>query len=134
MLLGTLDSEHLGVFVRPCRGPLATRSRHIHMTRRAVSCRVIPNTGFSSQGGSTKVLVRWGCSTLNFSKSVNSFHVSVFFRRFLGSGLSIGGVKSQNEFVTKALSCTKHRFHGTEKSKFLGAKIDVSHDTDNSKF
>ena len=25
--------EHLGVFFRPCRGPLATRSRHIYMVR-----------------------------------------------------------------------------------------------------
>ena len=104
------------------------------MTRRAVSCRAIPNTGFSSQDGSNIVLVRWGCSTLNFSKSVNSFCVPVFFYKFLGSRLSIGGVKSQNEFETKALTWTKHRFHDTEISKILGAKIDVLHDTENSKF
>ena len=130
----TRHSEHLGVFFRPCRGPLATRSRHIHMTRRAVSCRVIPNTGFSSQDGSTKVLVRWGCSTLNFLKSVNSFCTPVFFYRFLASRFSIGGVKSQNEFVTKALTCNKYRFHDTEISKIFGAKIDVLHDTETATF
>ena len=71
---------------------------------------------------------------MNFSKSVNSFCEPVFFYRFLGSRLSIGGVKSQNEFETKALTCTKYQFHGNEKSNVLGAKIDVFHDTENSKF
>ena len=89
-----------------------------YMARRAVSCIVAPNAGFSSQDGSKIVLRRWGCSTLNFSKSVNSFCEPVFFYRFLGSRLSIGGVKSQNEFVTKALTCTKGRFHETKISKF----------------
>ena len=113
---------------------LATRPRSFYMTRRAVSCRVIPNTGFSSQAGSKIVFVTLGPETLKFSKSVNSFCTSLFFYRFLGSRLSIGGVKSQNEFVTKALTCNKHRFHGIETSKILGAKITVFHDAENSKF
>ena len=100
----------------------------------SVGCRVIPNTGCSSQVDTKIVFGRGGGSTLNFSKSVNSFCKPVFFYRFLGSRLSIGGVKSQNEFETKALTWTKHRFHDTEISKILGAKIDVLHDTENSIF
>ena len=53
---------------------------------------------------------------------------------FLGSRFTIGGVKPQNEFVTKALTWNKDQFHGTEKSKFVGAKIDVLHDPENAKF
>ena len=71
---------------------------------------------------------------LYVSNSVNSFCEPVFFYRCLGSRLSIDGVKSQNEFVTKALTCNKDRFHGTENSNFLGAKINVFHDTENSIF
>ena len=48
--------------------------------------------------------------------------------------LSIGAVKSQNEFVTKALTCNKDRFDDTKISKILGAKIDVLHDAENSNF
>ena len=95
------------------------------MSRRAVSCRVIPNTRFSSPDGLKIVLPTLGLETLKFLKSVNSFCKPVFFYRFLGSRLSIGGIKSQNKFVKKALAWTKHGFHGTDKSKFLGTKIDV---------
>ena len=105
-----------------------------HMTRRAVSRRVIPNTGFSSQDGSKIVFLTLGLEPLKFSKSVNSFCIPGFFYMFLGSRLSIGGIKLQNKFVTKALTCNKHRFHDTEISKILGAKIDVLHDAENSIF
>ena len=56
------------------------------------------------------------------------------FLQVLGSRLSIGGAKSQNEFVTKALTCNKDRFHDIEISKILDSKIDVLHGTENSKF
>ena len=104
------------------------------MTRRAVSFRVIPNMGFSSQDGSKKRFCTLGVFNLEFLEICKFVLQTRIFYRFLGSRLSIGGVKSQNEFVTKALRWNKHRFHGTEKSKFLGAKIDVFHDTENSKF
>ena len=71
---------------------------------------------------------------MNFSKSVNSFCDPVFFCRFLGPRISIGGVKSQNEFVTADLLGNKVRFHDAPKSKMLGAKLDVSHGTEISKF
>ena len=48
-----------------------------------------------------------GCETLNFSKSVNSFGLAVFFRNFSRLMLSIRVAKSPNEFETKKLDWTK---------------------------
>ena len=55
-----------------------------------------------------------GCSNLKFSKSVNSFGPTVFFRMLFRLWLSIGRTKSQNEFATKELRWTKGWFHGTD--------------------
>ena len=42
------ESEGVAIFFRPCRGPLAGACVPEHMTRRAASCRVIPNGGPAS--------------------------------------------------------------------------------------
>ena len=78
-----------------------------HMTRRAVSRRVIPVPGCSTQVMAKIVFRLLGCETLNFSKSVNSFGLAVFFRNFLRSMLAIRVAKSPNEFETKKLDWTK---------------------------
>ena len=46
------------------------------------------------------------CSSSKFSKSVNSFGPGVFFPSSIRLRLSIGEVVAQNEFATKALTCT----------------------------
>ena len=104
------------------------------MTRRAVSCRVIPNTGFFEPRRVENRFSALGVLNLEFLEICKFVLRLRIFRRFFGSRLSIGGIKSQNEFVTKALGWNKHRFHVTEKSNFLGAKIDVFHGAENSKF
>ena len=81
LLVGVVVSEHLGVFCGPAGGR-SLRACVPYMARRTVTCGVIPNTGFSSQDGSTKVFLRWGCSSLNFSKSVNSFCEPDFLQVF----------------------------------------------------
>ena len=43
ILLRRIVSEHFGIFFRPCRGPLAARSRRRDMTRRVVTPK--SNTG-----------------------------------------------------------------------------------------
>ncbi len=76
------------------------------MTRRAVSCRVIPVPGRPKLGH--KIVFKGGwCSGANFSKSVNSFGPNVFCVCLSRSWLSIRGAKSQNEFETKPGLCTK---------------------------
>lgn len=53
-----------------------------------------------------------GCSTSNFSKSVNSFGPTVFFTLFSCMWLSIVGIKSQNKSVTPELGTNKLWFNG----------------------
>ena len=112
--------EHLAVRKTPDLPDL----RFIQVTRRAVSCRVIPNTGCLAEVGSEIVLIRGGCSSLNFSKSVNSFGPTLFFYKFSRSMLSIRAAKSPNEFETKALTWTKGWGHGTE-NRNSDRKIDI---------
>ena len=95
-----------------------TDLRLFHMTRRAVSRRVIPVPGCLAAVVAKIVLVRKGCSTSNFLKSVNSFGLAVFFRSVSWSMLSIGGAKSPNEFATKALDWNTGSVHVAEHPKF----------------
>ena len=53
-----------------------------------------------------------------FSKSVNSFGLAVFFLHVLGSMLSNRGAKSRNEFAAAELHWTMGSGHGPEISKF----------------
>ena len=92
------------------------------MTRRALSCRVIPVPGRWAEIDAKIVLGREGCSGVNCSKSVNSFRQNGFCVRLFRPWLSFGGVKSQNEFVTKPLSCNKGSVHVVD---IFVAKIDV---------
>ena len=95
------------------------------MTRRAVlPSRVIPLPGCSAEVDTRMDFGPSGCSSSNFSKSVNSFGFAVFFRRFSRPMLSIGAAKSPNEFVTKALDWTKGWGHGPKIRNFV-AKIDI---------
>ena len=71
------------------------------------------------QGRSAKVMSKIvfghrGCSNTKFSKSVNSFGFKVFVRSCF-SVMAVDCTKSQNEFETKPVTCTKGSFHGTEK-------------------
>ena len=51
------------------------------------------------------LVVRFGCSALNFSKSVNSFRVPVFFTTRMGSGGPTDQEIRANNFVGKPKSC-----------------------------
>ena len=94
----------------------------LHMTRRALSCRVIPVPGRWAEIDAKIVFNASGCSTVNCSKSANSFRQNGFCVRFFRPWLSFGGAKSQNEFVTKPLSCNKGSVHEVEISNFLSQK------------
>ena len=89
-----------------------------------VSRRVIPNTGCSTEVGPYIVFGCGGCSTLNFSKSVNSFGLAVFFRNFLRPMLAIRTAKSQNEFATTEFHCNRAWAMPPESQNF-NAKIDI---------
>ena len=93
------------------------------MARRALSCRVIPVPGRWAEIDAKIVFMTERCSTVNCSKSVNSFRQNGFCVRFFRPWLSFGGVKSQNEFVTKPVGGTKGSVH---EVGIVVAKIDVS--------
>ena len=61
---------------------------------------------------------------MNFSNSVNSFGLAVFFRNFHRSMLAIRTAKSQNEFVTKALGYNR-AWVMTPKIRNSDQKIDI---------
>ena len=82
-----------------------------NVTRRAVSCRVIPVPGCWAEFDNEIVLGRAECSTVNFSKSVNLFGQAIFCICFSRPWLSIRVVKSQNEFETKPGLCNKGSVH-----------------------
>ena len=92
------------------------------MTRRALSCRVIPVPGCWAEIDAKIVFGAAACSTANCSESVNSFRQNGFCVRFFRPWLSFGGAKSQNKFVTKPLSWTKGSVHEVEISKFVSQK------------
>ena len=87
------------------------------MIRRALSYRVVP--GRWAEIDAKIVFNAAACPTANCSESVNSFRQNGFCVRFFRPWLSFGGVKSQNEFVTKPLSCNKGSVHQVEISKFV---------------
>ena len=64
------------------------------------------------------------CSTLDFSKSVNSFGHAVFFRKFPRPMRAFRATKSQNEFVTEALGCNRE-FVMTSKVRNSVENIDI---------
>ena len=88
------------------------------MTRRAVSCRVIPNGGKTGQFVPSMEIVPGDNLRPDFSKSVNSFGLAVFFRHSVGSMLSNRGAKSRNEFAAAELHWTMGSGHDPEISKF----------------
>ena len=90
------------------------------MTRRAVSCRVIPNGGKTGQFVPSMEIGPGDRLMLDFSKSVNSFGLAVFFRHSVGSMLSNRGAKSRNEFAAAELDCNIGSGHDPEMSKFHG--------------
>ena len=59
-----------------------------------------------------------GCSRPDFSKSVNSFGLAVFFCHSVGSMLSNRGAKSRNEFAAAELHWNMGSGHDPEISKF----------------
>ena len=54
----------------------------------------------------------------DFSKSVNSFGLAIFFRQFRGSMLSNRDAKSRNEFAAAELHCNMGSGHGPKISNF----------------
>ena len=61
---------------------------------------------------------------MNFSKSINSFGLAVFFRKIPRLMLAIRIAKSQNEFVTKALGWNRG-WVMTPKIRNSDEKIDI---------
>ena len=51
------------------------------------------------------LVMRFGCSTLIFSESVNSFRVPIFFATRMGSGGATDQEIRENKFVVKPKSC-----------------------------
>ena len=88
------------------------------MTRRTVSCRVIPNGGKTGQFVPSMEIGPGDGLMLDFSKSVNSFGLAVFFRHSVGSMLSNRGAKSRNEFAAAELHWNMGSGHDPEISKF----------------
>ena len=87
------------------------------MTRRAVSCRVIPNGGKTGQFVPSMEMLPGDRLRLDFSKSVNSFGLAVFLFNVLGWMLSNRGAKSRNEFAAAELHWTMGSGHDPEISK-----------------
>ena len=86
--------------------------------------RVIPSPGWLAEVVAEIVLGFSGCSTSNFSKSVNLFCPTLcFFACFSCMWLSIGGVISPNKCVTPEFSMNKLRCHGVTWRTFFSKKI-----------
>ena len=64
-----------------------------------VSCRVIPNGDKTGQFVPSMEIIPVDRLRPDFSKSVNSFGLAVFFRHSVGLMLSNRGAKSRNEFT-----------------------------------
>ena len=77
----------------------------IHVTRRALACRVIPQRGITCGRWAAIVLIKFGCSISNLLKSANSFRVSIFFAARIGSGGPTDQEIRANKFVGKPKSC-----------------------------
>ena len=88
------------------------------MSRRAVSCRVIPNGGKTGQFVPSMEIIPGDLLSPDFLKSVNSFGLAVFFRHSVGSMLSNRGAKSRNEFAAAELHWNMGSGHDPEISKF----------------
>ena len=93
-------------FSGPAGGRLL-RARVPHMARRMFCRRVIPWPGGLDEVVAKIVFVCGGCSSVSFSKSVDSFRPTVFCPCFSRMWLSIGGVNSQNKCVTPELGMGK---------------------------
>ena len=95
------------------------------MTRRAVSCRVIPNGRKTGQFVPRMEMGPGDRLMPDFSKSVNSFGLAVFFRHSVGSMLPNRGAKSRNEFAAAELHCNMGSGHGPEIFEIFGEKSEV---------
>ena len=95
-----------------------------HMTRRAVSRRVIPVPGWSTHVMAKIVFRLLGCETLNFSKSVNSFRLAVFSAIF--SDQCSRFVSPNRQTNLKRRSFTGPRgWPCPKKFRNFGSKIDI---------
>ena len=86
------------------------------MTRRTVSCK--SNGGKTGQFVPSLEIIPGDQFRLDFSKSVNSFGLAIFFLHFIWSMLSNHGAKSRNEFAAAELHCNTGSGHDPEISNF----------------
>ena len=71
----------------------------VHVTRRALACRVTPQRGLICGRWAAIVLIFFGCSISNFLKSVNSFQVPAFVFIQIGAGGPTDQEIRANEFA-----------------------------------
>ena len=78
----------------------------LHMTRRALACRVIPALGHFCARMPVMASVVFGHISSDFSKRAHSFGLAIFFTTRIRSGGAIDRWNGANELLAKELWCT----------------------------